>query len=896
MNRLKLGISSAVLIFTFVFAVSLAHGQITPSGDSYTEYPEGFGTGGASPTLYVMDIPATQHSLAEIMTPYIQFNLSSIPTGYTSANIAKATLKLYVNSVAAPGSFNVEYVDGAWSEATIAYDNAPPLGATIASNVSLTTASVNDYILIDITSAVQAWLNGTQANDGIALVANPQLSATFDSKENTTTSHPAELDIVFVNGGAKGPAGPQGPDGPQGPQGPIGLDGPQGPAGPAGINNRGTWSSTTAYNVNDSVGYAGSSWIALAANTNSTPNASNSNWQVLAAPGINNQGSWVSTTNYQIGDAVSDGGQFWLAVAPNLNYEPSLLNPNWQLIAASGAAGSAGAAGPAGAAGAAGAQGPSGPMGLTGPQGAAGPQGPPPTFAGTWSNTATYSLGNAVFYNGTSYVSLIDSNAGNEPDTSPTQWAVLAQQGSAGAAGAQGPAGAAGAAGPQGAVGLPGATGATGATGPQGLIGPMGLTGATGAAGTQGPPATFAGTWSSATTYSLGTAVFYNGSGYVSLTANNVGNEPDTNPTQWALLAQQGAVGAAGAQGPAGAAGPAGPQGATGLQGATGATGATGLQGPIGPTGLTGITGATGPQGPAGTSAGATRAALLQWYSQNFSLGGGDLYPYGMAFDGTNIWVANFQGSGTVVELSASTGAVVGSYSAGSGPRALAFDGTNIWVANFYSNSVTKIPINNPSGATPYNVGTAPIALAFDGTYIWVANLNSNNVTKLLASTGTQASGSPYAVGNNPDALAFDGTNIWVANDDSNNVTKLLASTGVQASGSPYAVGSGPDGLAFDGSNIWVANSASNNVTELVASSGAQVSGSPYSAGNGPSSLAFDGTNIWVSGTLSVIRLASNGAVVGTYPVSGNAVGLAFDGANIWVSVYGQGTVTRIPD
>src|SRR5208282_1310031 len=54
---------------------------------------------------------------------------------------------------------------------------------------------------IDITVALKAWLNHTQPNDGIALVGNSPLSASFDSKENVTTSHPAELDIVFAGTG-----------------------------------------------------------------------------------------------------------------------------------------------------------------------------------------------------------------------------------------------------------------------------------------------------------------------------------------------------------------------------------------------------------------------------------------------------------------------------------------------------------------------------------------------------------------------------------------------------------------------------------------------------------------------------------------------------------------------
>lgn len=77
----------------------------------------------------------------------------------------------------------------------------------------------------------------------------------------------------------------------------------------------------------------------------------------------------------------------------------------------------------------------------------------------------------------------------------------------------------------------------------------------------------------------------------------------------------------------------------------------------------------------------------MQWYRQTYSVGN---YPAGVAFDGTNIWVANDL-SNSVTKLLASTGAVVGTYSVGGIPRGVAFDGANIWVANSASNNVTKI-------------------------------------------------------------------------------------------------------------------------------------------------------------------------------------------------------------
>jgi hypothetical protein len=176
-----------VLLLT-LGSLPAAYGQITPSADAYTNTAAPTTNYGAK-TLLDVD-GASQIT-------YIQFNLASVPV---SASISKAALKLYVNSVSTAGSFNIDYVNGAWTEGTIDSSNAPPLGASIASNISVTTSAKNQYILVDITSALQAWLSGSEANNGIALVANGSFNATFDSKENTTTSHAPELDIAFAGG------------------------------------------------------------------------------------------------------------------------------------------------------------------------------------------------------------------------------------------------------------------------------------------------------------------------------------------------------------------------------------------------------------------------------------------------------------------------------------------------------------------------------------------------------------------------------------------------------------------------------------------------------------------------------------------------------------------------
>jgi hypothetical protein len=122
-------------------------------------------------------------------------------------------------------------------------------------------------------------------------------------------------------------------------------------------------------------------------------------------------------------------------------------------IGAVGPIGPQGPPGPQGAQGALGPSGPTGPSGATGPAGAIGPQGPAGatgargeqgiTWRGVWDSTATYAVGDAVFYHGSSFVAP-SANSQTTPggaavtytfDSDAQQWSG-AWQGSGGNAGA----------------------------------------------------------------------------------------------------------------------------------------------------------------------------------------------------------------------------------------------------------------------------------------------------------------------------------------------------------------------------------------------------------------------------------------------------------------------------
>lgn len=56
------------------------------------------------------------------------------------------------------------------------------------------------------------------------------------------------------------------------------------------------------------------------------------------------------------------------------------------------------------------------------------------TFKGDWSADITYSQRDVVFYNGSSWFSLVGSNKGNVPDVLSSAWTLLAQKGDTGPA------------------------------------------------------------------------------------------------------------------------------------------------------------------------------------------------------------------------------------------------------------------------------------------------------------------------------------------------------------------------------------------------------------------------------------------------------------------------------
>ena len=230
------------IFVVFALSATMIAQQAPVAADAYTS---GANTGvnyGSAVVLFVTGPSNTVTATNGVNNrAWVSFDLSGLPSGTPASQVAKATLTFYVNRVYTPGSVDVMLASSAWSETGITDSAAPVPGVIVATGVPVAQIG---YVSVDVTSAVQAWLGGSNSvaaapNDGLVLVANsssPALAIALDSKESTATSHPAQLQIALT-----GPPGPQGPAGPIGPQGAQGIQGPKGdtggigPQGPQGV-------------------------------------------------------------------------------------------------------------------------------------------------------------------------------------------------------------------------------------------------------------------------------------------------------------------------------------------------------------------------------------------------------------------------------------------------------------------------------------------------------------------------------------------------------------------------------------------------------------------------------------------------------------------------------------
>jgi DNA-binding beta-propeller fold protein YncE len=83
-----------------------------------------------------------------------------------------------------------------------------------------------------------------------------------------------------------------------------------------------------------------------------------------------------------------------------------------------------------------------------------------------------------------------------------------------------------------------------------------------------------------------------------------------------------------------------------------------------------------------------------------------------------------------VSKIRATDGANLGTFVTGANADGIAFDGSNIWVANSFSNTLSKIRASDGVNLGTFATGANPAEVAFDGVNIWIPNSGGDNISK----------------------------------------------------------------------------------------------------------------------------------------------------------------------
>ncbi len=295
---------------------------------------------------------------------FLKFSLATLPPGTLPTDIAHARLRFWLNDNSTEaGSVTLSPVTTAWDEYTLKDNTTGTLTFGSLKLSELPISSVNNFVSIDVTDWVKAWVSGALVNEGIAVepsASTTSLNLSFDSKESNQTSHEPRLEVSLSRIGPAGPQGLTGTPGPPGAPGSPGATGSPGPAGPAG--------STGPPGPQGPQGVAG---------------ANGAKW--YSSVGIPAQDLGVLFDYY----LDRSTGDLWQKVngetTPLWALQGNIRGPQGP-AGVDGPAGPPGAPGPAGAVGAPGTPGTIGLMGPIGPIGPAGEAGPPgpPGPAATW--------------------------------------------------------------------------------------------------------------------------------------------------------------------------------------------------------------------------------------------------------------------------------------------------------------------------------------------------------------------------------------------------------------------------------------------------------------------------------------------------------------------------------
>jgi hypothetical protein len=280
--------------------------------------------------------------------------------------------------------------------------------------------------------------------------------------------------------------------------------------------------------------------------------------------------------------------------------------------------------------------------------------------------------------------------------------------------------------------------------------------------------------------------------------------------------------------------------------------------------------------------------------------------PQHVEFDGTDLWVANFN-SANVMRIRPSDGKVLETWTGATNATGIVTALGKIFVTGVSNpGRLYMIDPTQPAGAVTTlsnSLGDRPQGIAFDGSRIWVANQGGSVSIVTLNPTSVTTITAGFI---SPEGILYDGSNIWVTDQTANTLLKLNSDGSIAQT---INVGITPFFPVFDGTNIWVPirNTSTITVVRVKDAAGSPVASAFVLASlsdnglNAPTLAAFDGERILITnrdGDIISLWKAADLTPLGSFPTGATGAntlpfGACSDGLNFWITLTNADKLVR---
>ena len=122
----------------------------------------------------------------------IRFEAGAFANSISAGDVSKARLVIFISGLTSPGALTLHRITQDWSEhgASLPAFDAKPLATIPQSSVV-----AKQFLIIDVTAAVQAWLREPGTDFGFAIAGSGGARVLLGAKEGPAAGHPAQLQI-----------------------------------------------------------------------------------------------------------------------------------------------------------------------------------------------------------------------------------------------------------------------------------------------------------------------------------------------------------------------------------------------------------------------------------------------------------------------------------------------------------------------------------------------------------------------------------------------------------------------------------------------------------------------------------------------------------------------------